>query len=458
MDATMTTSIPIYRRIIALTLPLMFIQICQASLGLVDTLIAGQYHYKDLAAVGLASNLWSPVAILLTGIMYALVPKFSSAVGNNQWEKVSELFRLGKRNALILSVIGFMLLQTLAFLMPIFIVDPEVAGIAKNYLHAVAFAIPGLTYIVLYRFLNEGHSNMKPIAITGGLLLITNCGLNYILVGGFAGFPPLGGLGCGVATVISTYLALLCLKTLSAKTLHPLKPLMNDPIDAKSAQKLMLEGLPIGIALVLEVLALTALAFMASTLGTKVVAAHQVAINIAMVIFMIPVAISSAATIQVAHFHGKQESNNSRKTALAAMLIAAGYGSVMTLILLLFGHHLTGLFTQDQEVNNLISGLIIFIAMFQLVDALQMVAAGILRGLEEFVKPLLTVLFIYWVVIIPASYLIGVKGWLVSEPRIETIWMMLTLGLTFAAVFLGLQSYRMLNKSKEKIITQDVYQ
>ncbi len=437
---------PIYMALIKLALPLMFIQICQASLGLVDTLLAGQYHYRDLAAVGLASNIWTPIAILITGIMYALVPKFSAADGQQNPETCAKLLALGKRNAAVLSLFGFCLVQILAFSAPCLIAAQDVAKISQNYLHAVAFAVPGLTYMVLFRFFNEGRGNMRPIALTGALLLVVNSGLNLVLVNGYLGFPELGGLGCGIATTITTYCALTGLIFLSRRSLQALAQPAGkaDPAEAK---QLLLEGLPIGIALILEVLALTALAFFASALGTKVVAAHQVAINIAMVVFMIPVAISSAATIQVSHYRGQSLPSESRRAGLAALTMATLYGTIMTAVILAFGQHIAPWFSDDPEVVALISSLILFIAMFQLVDAIQMVAAGILRGLEEFVKPLMTVLFVYWIVIIPISYFIGIKGWLVEQPNIEHIWLLLTCGLTFAALLLGMQSYLQLNRN-----------
>ncbi len=162
---------------------------------------------------------------------------------------------------------------------------------------------------------------------------------------------------------------------------------------------------------------------------------------------MIPVAISSAATIQVSHYRGQCKPVESKRSGVAALTMATLYGGLMTLLILVFGQQIAPWFSNDPEVIGLIGSLIIFIAMFQLVDAIQMVAAGILRGLEEFVKPLITVLFVYWMVIIPIGYFVGVKGWLVKQPDIEHIWLLLTGGLTFAALLLGSQSYRQLNQN-----------
>jgi len=436
----------IYAPILKLAIPIMFIQLCQASLGLVDTIIAGQFHYQGLAGVGLGSNIWTPIVILFTGILYALIPKFSAAASNQDVEQIHTLLKQGRKNANLLALIGFIAVQGFAFSCPLFIDDAQVAAITKQYLHFIAFGLPGLIHMVLYRFLSEGNSELQPVVLTGVTLLLVNTFLNYVFVNGLFNFPQLGGAGCGLATALSIYIALLMIQFLTTRSLPSVftaKPAVFKNEDCKA---LLLEGLPVGIALVLEVLALTALAFFASKLGTKVIAAHQVAISIAMVVFMIPVALSSAVTIRVAHCQGLQKPLITMKTGLAALKLASVYGLFMSGMIFLFSHHIVGLFSQDTEVIAIISGLVVYIAVFQLVDSVQIVAAGILRGLEEFIKPLIAVLFTYWVVVIPLSYLVGVKGWWVDQPSIETIWMLLSLGLTMAALVLGVQAYLQLSE------------
>ena len=149
----------------------------------------------------------------------------------------------------------------------------------------------------------------------------------------------------------------------------------------------------------------------------------------------------SAATIRVAHYQGLEEPENSKKSGLGALKLSALYGLIMTGLVFAFREQIVTLFSQDKEVIALISGLVLYIAVFQFVDAIQIVAAGILRGLEEFIKPLIAVLCTYWVVVIPLSYFIGIRGWWIAKPGIYTIWTLLSLGLACAAIVLGSQAY-----------------
>lgn len=214
---------------------------------------------------------------------------------------------------------------------------------------------------------------------------------------------------------------------------------------------LLKQGLPIGITLVLQILALATLAFFASKLGTKAIAAHQIVINVAMVIIMIPVAISSATTIRVAFFSATENQRAKVLTSLTVAFFTLIYGAVMAMILILFAKDITGLFSQDQTVLQIASGLMHFVAIFLVFDALQTVASGVLRGLQQFMQPLFVILFCYWIIIIPLSYFIGVQGWLQPSPNVDVIWIILTCGISLAALLLIIQSYRLLIKENLKL-------
>ncbi|EPJ48914.1 MAG: hypothetical protein OFPII_03900 [Osedax symbiont Rs1] len=436
--------------IMKLALPLMIIQLCQASLGLMDTLIAGRYFYKDLAAIGLGSNLWTPVGMLITGILYVLVPRISALTANSADESAAALADLrqqGERLALIIGTIALVLVLALSLLPAALIDDTATATIASHYLRYAAFGMPGLALFVMYRFLCEGHSHISAIMLAALILAVINPLLNVALVNGLVGLPKLGGAGCGLATALSSWLAAGLMRQTCKRKLPALFSTAPANHRDNSWKVLLGQGLAIGIALVLEVLALTALALLAARMGIRVIGAHQIAINIAMVIFMIPVALSSAATIRVAYYRGQLDAVGAQQTTLAAMLIAAGYGALMTVIILVVGEGVLSAFTNDQQVLAIASGLLLFIAAFQLLDALQITAAGVLRGMEEFIKPLIAVLITYWGLVIPLSYAIGVRGWLLpGYIGINTIWFMLSVGLSIAALILGYQAFSVLKE------------
>lgn len=430
----------IYSPLIKIALPIIFIQVCQASLGLFDTLIAGRYHFQHLAAVGLGSNLWTPVITLATGVLYALIPKISSCASQRDFAQMQTLYQHGKHNAIKLMAFGFITIHLLAFFCPYFIADPEVAMITRRYLHFVAFAVPGLMYMVLNRFFCEGNSRFAPVVITTVIISVLNVSLNVVLVNGLYGLPKFGGAGCGLATAISVTLGAGVIHYLSRRQLRFAFPASGLQVDKRETKTMFKEGLPIGIAIVVEIIALSLLAFFASNLGTKVIAAHQVAINIAIVVFMIPLALGAAATIRIAHFRAKKQNHNVVRTRNASLLLTLVYGALMAGAILMLLPPFTTLFSHDVQVVTMISTLLVYIAVFQFVDALLIVASSILRGVEEFIKPLLAIFCAYWLFILPFSYVIGVKGWWVNSPGIETIWALLIVGISVAASLLILQA------------------
>ncbi|MBF7690310.1 MATE family efflux transporter [Acinetobacter pollinis] len=433
--------------ILKLALPLILIQLCQASLGLINTLVAGKFNYQDLAAIGLGSSIWTPVFILFTGILYVLVPKTSMLQQNNEHSKIQYLFQQGKNISLLLSIFGFVIVHILAFLCPVIISDHYVAHITQNYLHCVAFAMPGLVYMTLYRFMSEGSSQLKPIMLTFIVLLLSDAILSYLLVNGIGNLPPLGGAGTGLANVFSAYIACFVMRYLVRKAVPAIKRDHHQVVSTSESLQILKQGLPIGVTLVLQILALSTLAFFASELGTRTIAAHQILINIAMVIIMIPVAISSATTIRIATFSAQRNQKGKQLTGLTVAVITLCYGMFMALILILCGGQITALFSQDEQVIVLATGLIHYVAIFLIFDALQTVAAGVLRGLQQFMQPLAVILFCYWIIIIPLSYFMGVKGWLQITANVDIIWQILACGMCLAALAMIIQSYRKVQSS-----------
>ncbi len=167
-----------------------------------------------------------------------------------------------------------------------------------------------------------------------------------------------------------------------------------------------------------------------------------------MLIIMIPIAISSATTIRVAYFSATHDHQSKLATSAAVAVITLIYGVVIAGLLVAFAEPLTGLFSNDAEVLNIAAGLMSFIAVFLIFDAIQTVASGVLRGLQQFMQPLFVILFCYWLVIIPLSYLMGVRGWLQERANVDVIWLVLTCGISLAAILLVIQSYRYLKKGE----------
>ena len=438
MNIAKEIAVPILKQ----ALPLILIQICQASFGLINTIIAGRYHYLDLAGIGLGSNIWTPVFVFCTGALYVLVPKFSFFKQQQDHAEAIQLYRRAKRLALLLSCFAFIAIHVLAFMCPYFIPDPRVAPITQNYLHFVAFGMPGLVYMVMYRFMSEGHSELGPVILTLLTILIFDASWSAVLVNGWGPFPEMGGAGAGVATLLTAYMGCLMMRHLVCKNLpHIQSGELITEERFRDSMQLFKQGAPIGVAFVLQILALATLAFFAAELGTKVVAAHQIVINIAMMFIMIPVALSSATTIQVSRFTAAKNKQARVRTGFVAAGFTLIYGLFMVAILIVSAHKIIKLFSQDQTVLEIASGLVVYAAIFLFFDAFQIVAGGALRGVQKFLPPLLVILFCYWIVIIPLSYAIGVHGWFDIPASVDMIWMILMLGMSLAAFILVTKSY-----------------
>lgn len=440
-----------YKNLIVVAAPLVFIQLCQASLGLVDTLLAGQYHFVDLAAVGLGSAVWTSIFIFLAGTLYVIVPKFAELEKSRDPRPRKELYVIAARVALFLSIFGFLTANFAALSVGYFISDKEVAALSRTYLHCISFAFPPLVFISMLRYVGEGHQKLTILAAISAMLLVLNFLLSYWFVNGGLGIPALGGIGCGVGTALSAYITLFVLHLIIKKTLPDVFVTKQEKIDIKSpmikVNALIKEGLPIGIALVLQILALASIAFAAEGLGVKHIGAHQIMISVAMSLVMIPLALGNASTILLAGHVSTQNEVAVRYVIYGAFLTWVVYFVLILAVVLSSYPFIIELFTADGEVFRLaMSGLYAFI-LFLLFDSLQMMLAGILRGVQDFVSPLIATLIAYWVVILPGLFLLS-RGWSLSVYSIATIWQVMSFGLFIAVVFL---SYALLFKNKKTL-------
>lgn len=431
-----------YKKLIALAAPLIFIQLCQASLGLVDTLLAGRYHYVDLAAVGLGSAIWSSIYIFLVGILYVLVPKFAQLSAKNTIEKRQKLYRVAKKLVIQLSIIGIILVNVAAFLAEYFIEDKVVGQMTKLYMQCVSLGFPALTALSMLRFVCEGHKLLRVIMQVSISLLVLNFILSYWMVYGGFFVPSLGGLGCAVGTVLSAYLSLYLLFKLTQKQLPEI---INGNMGEQKglfaqASLLLKEGLPIGVGLVLQIFALALIAFTAASLGTKYVAAHQIMINIAMCIVMIPLALGNASTIQISGDIAHDNTLSIKNTIISSAISFVIY-SVAVFFVLMVGHKtIISSFTVDQEVMQIANSVLIYFIGFLIFDSVQMILAGILRGFQDFVRPLIATFVAYWLFSLPILFVLN-RAWVYELSSLSTIWLVIMLGLFIASLFLAYSTY-----------------
>jgi MATE family multidrug resistance protein len=300
---------------------------------------------------------------------------------------------------------------------------------------SIAGVLPFLAFVVLRQSL-QAMGRLAPIVITIFAFNVVNAGLNWVFIYGHLGVPPLGVVGSAIATVISRWLMFVGLLALAWPALRPhLSALRADTLRVRPLARMLVIGVPIGFQQVLEVGAFGSIGLLMGLFGTAQVAAHQIAIQVASLTFMVPVGISTAAAVRVGHAIGARDSDRARSAARVAFLCGAGFMTLTALMFLTVPGWLAQLFTGDATVIAIASLLIPVAGVFQVFDGIQAVAAGVLRGIGDTRAPLVAMLIGYWLIGLPVSLYLGFR----TGAGPTGLWWGFVAGLSSVAFFLSLR-------------------
>ncbi|MEL0657881.1 MATE family efflux transporter [Psychromonas arctica] len=432
------------KKIIKLSVPLFIAQFAQTAMGFVDTVMAGGVSSTDMAAVAIASSIWLPCILFGVGVLMAVVPLTAQAHGANELEQIPKTGQQGLYLALLLSIPIGVILFNAGMLMKLMDIEELLALITVKYLYAMIFAIPAFLLFQALRNYIEGLSLTKPAMVIGFLGLLVNIPLNWMFVYGEWGAPAMGGAGCGVATAIVYWLMSMAL----AGYVYYTKKLRHYPLfinftkpDMKHILSISKLGLPVAVAMFFEVTIFAAIAILVAPLGANVVASHQIAINFSSMIFMLPMSIANAVSIRVGFNLGNKSDNGAKQASYAGFAIGLGASIITALSTVIFKEQIALLYSDHKEVIDLAITLILLSAIYQCVDAIQVVAAGALRGYKE-MNAIFTRTFIsYWIVGLPLGYVLGMTDLLTEPLGAVGFWIGITVGLTVAAILLGQRLY-----------------
>ncbi len=368
---------------IRLALPVVFVQVGFMSMGVVDTLMVGRVSARVLAAVALGNLYFNNVSIFGGGTLMALDPLVAQAVGANDREGVSRAMQRGLAIALGLSVIVSLLLAPAGALLRAAHQPAEIIPDASAYLWiSIAGVLPYLAFLVLRQSLQAMH-HMAPIVWTVLAANAANAAFNWVFVYGHLGSPALGVAGSAIATAISRWLMAALLFALAWRDLRPsLVPIRSDVLRWPALRRMLAIGLPIGGQQMLEVGAFGAIGLLMGVLGTVPMAAHQIAITLASLTFMVPVGVATAAAVRVGHAIGAGDDRRVHQAIRAAYLCGVGFMTLtgLTSPVLIPQQVLARAFTADAQVIALAATLIPIGGVFQVFDGAQAVGAGVFRG------------------------------------------------------------------------------
>ena len=422
--------------------PLMATQVIQMAMGFFDTVMMGRVGPTELAAVAIGTGLWHTLFLFALGILMALSPTVAHLHGAGQSGAIAPVVRQSLWLAVALGALCFAALHYSAVLLTAVGVEPAIIPVAHDYLRALSWGMWPIFAGMALRLFSEGIGRTRPILLVSLPGLLVNIAANYALMFGHWGFPALGALGCGIATALGMWVMLagmlLFLLLDRRYRAYDLFRRWAWP-DWRIMRPLLALGLPIGAGLFLEMAVFAAVALLLGTLGAVAAAAHQVALNVAGMTFMIPLGLSMATTVRVGHALGRGDSSAARFSGFTGIGLSGLFMAAMA-VLIFTGHQtIARFYTDDPAVVAVAAGLLQLAALFQISDGLQVGALGALRGLQDTRWPMLIVLVAYWLIAFPLAWLLGVHwGWGPHGP-----WMGLIAGLTMAAILLNLRFWRL---------------
>jgi MATE family multidrug resistance protein len=428
------------RECLYLAVPLAAAQLAQSMTGFVDTVMMGLLGSEALAAGGLGAMTFTILLIIATGIITAVSPLVAEAYGAGNTERARQVGQQGLWLAAFLALPLTLLIWHAGSLLRQLGQAPDTVAAAETYLRAIAWGyLPGLGFAVLRSYISA-LSRPRPIMVIviGGTLL--NVVGNYVLIFGKLGFPKMGLAGIGWASTLSLWGMFLAAIAyiLAQPSLRSYNPFTRTfRYQGKLFAELVSLGLPIGAMVGVEAGLFAVTTFLMGYLGTVPLAAHQIVLQTAAVTFNVPLGIALATTVRVGQLSGQKQVKSLQRAGFIGIGLGALFMGAMALLFWAFPEKIISLYLDVHKPENaavviLARKLLAIAAVFQILDGIQVVAAGALRGVKDTRIPMFIAILAYWGVGLTSGCLLGFKLGLGGVG----LWWGLALGLMVTAIVL----------------------
>lgn len=423
------------RRNFSLAFPVMLSQLGHVMVGVADSVMVGRLGAEPLAAASLANSVFYIIFMFGVGVSMAITPLIASADGESDKSKSADIFRNGLLINMVTGFCLFLFMAMGAFALP-YMNQPEmVVKLAIPYLGIISLSVIPFMFFQSYKQFAEGLSYTKQaMYITIGANLI-NIVLNYVLIYGKLGIEPMGLNGAGWATLISRIVMGISMAAYIYTSAHFKGYFYGAKFRGFSRSlinRILKIGVPTGCQYVFEVGAFASATIMVGWLGARALAAHQIALNLASISYMMATGISAAATVRVGNQLGQRDIPTLRIAGFTSFLMGIALMSVSAIIFITCNEFLPSLYVKEGPVIQLASSLLVIAAFFQLSDGVQVVGLGALRGLSDVKVPTVITLVAYWIIGLPVGYFLSFKMGLGAKG----VWYGLLTGLSVAGVLL----------------------
>lgn len=445
-----------YFKTTSLAIPVMLSQLGQVLVGVADSMMVGRLGAEPLAAASLANSIFFVALMFGIGVSMAITPLVAMEDGKKNPKKISRLFNHG---FIINMSTGTMLFLIIVLSSPLlhYLNQPnEVVVLAIPYLAIITFSMLPFMFFQTFKQLAEGLSQTKQAMYITLFCNGINVFLNWVLIYGNLGFPAMGLNGAGWATLISRVMmaGIIFYYVWNSNRYKPYALKMGiKKLSLPMITKMLKIGVPTGFQFIFEVGAFSSAAIMMGWISVNALAAHQIAINLASVSYMMASGLSIAAMIRVGNQLGRNDIRTLRDAGFTVFIMVAIFMSISAIIFIVFREFLPSLYINDTGVIKMSATLLVIAGLFQLSDGIQVVGLGALRGMSDVRIPTIVTLVAYWIIGLPLGYVFA----FVLGMKEVGIWYGLLIGLTVTGILLLFRfhklSLRLLKEKDSKIPT-----
>ncbi|MBD2820457.1 MATE family efflux transporter [Xenorhabdus sp. 42] len=415
--------------------PIIITQLARTGMGAMDAIMSGHYSTNDLAAVSLGGSIWFPIFILGHGVIMMLSADVAKHRSHNDIEEIKESTNSYISASFFLSIPIIIFLFAAVQLLSFIGVNEEVVNITEGYITAMAFGVPGLMIFNVFRSLLQGLEDTKIAMYISCLAFVINIPINYAFIFGKFGLPEMGGIGAGIATTIVNTLSAIALifyflyKKEYKKYQFKLSLKFN-----KKLKQLFSVGIPSGMALFIEVLFLDIISFGVATLGPIYIAANNIILVIAALMFTVTGGFSTVTTVKVSYLNAKRDFQSMLRFSIIATATGLFISFVLCTIFYLYPGAIIKLYTKDMLVIDVAMSIVLFLCFFHLFDAFQFMLSGIFRGLHETKIVFYAPIAGYWLIGIPMGFILGLTDIVTEKMGLVGFWYGLVVGLIINAI------------------------
>lgn len=392
---------------VALATPVVLAELGWMTMGIVDTLMVGRISADAIGAVGLASVLFFAISVFAMGLLLGLDPLVAQAFGAGRIDECHRWLIDGVWLSLLVSVPMVAVLLAVDASLDAWGLPAGVLALARPYMAILTWSLPPLLLYASFRRYLQAMSVVRPVMLALAVANVVNLAANWLLIFGHLGAPALGVSGSAYSTLLARIFmagSLLVAILEHEKRTTPRLWATAFGIDVARLRQLFRLGLPAAGQAALEVGVFAAATALAGRVSASGLAAHQVALNMASLTFMVPYGVSSAAAVRVGQAVGRRDARGVAAAGWTAIVIGVGFMALGATAFLVMPRLLFRAFTSDRGVIELGATLLFVAAVFQLFDGLQAVTTGALRGLGDTRTPMLWNLAGHWFIGLPLGY------------------------------------------------------